>query len=465
MSVDAVIVMAAGLGTRMKSAKPKVLHEIAGRSMIAHAVIAASAVSPERLVVVLGHGREQVQAHLEEVAPEVSIAVQEQMLGTGDAAKAGLGALEAATGEIVITSGDVPLLRGETLVQLVQAHREGGYTATVLTAQVPDPTGYGRIVRDGDLLAKIVEEKDATEAEQLIDEVNGGIYVFAADALREALEALQPNNAQGEYYLTDAIAYIAAQGGRVGGAVLRDYLQLEGVNDRVQLAARAAELNRRICTKWMLAGVTILDPRSTWIDADVSLAADVTLLPDTFLQGATSVATGAVIGPETTLKDVEVGEGAQITRSTATLAIIEAGASVGPYSYLRPGTQVGADGKVGAFVEAKNARIGKGAKVPHLTYCGDAEIGAGANIGAGTIFANWDGSTKATTSVGEHAFIGSNSVLVAPVNIGAGAFVAAGSAVTEDVEAGALAVARGRQHISPDWVREHAPGWFARSIK
>ncbi|MDR3069408.1 MAG: bifunctional UDP-N-acetylglucosamine diphosphorylase/glucosamine-1-phosphate N-acetyltransferase GlmU, partial [Propionibacteriaceae bacterium] len=409
--VAAVIIMAAGEGKRMRSSKPKVLHTLAGRSMIAHAVTVASALTPEKLVVVLGHQREIIAGHLADVAPEITIAVQDQPLGTGDAVRSGLIPLGELYGEVVVTSGDVPLLSAETLQDLVSIHREGGNTATVLTTVVPDPTGYGRVIRDGDLVLRIVEQRDATDEEQAISEINSGIYVFDATALRAAISGLTAQNDQGELYLTDAVALINAAGGRVGAALLGDYEQLEGVNDREQLAIRNAELNRRILRKWMLAGVTIADPSSTWVHADVELAQDVTLLPGTSLEGATTVATGAVIGPDTTLIDVEVGEGAKVVRSHALLAIIEAEANVGPFSFLRPGTVVGVGGKVGAFVETKNAQIGAGSKVPHLTYCGDAVIGEGVNIGAGTIFANYDGVGKYQVKVGDQSFVGSDSVL------------------------------------------------------
>ncbi len=452
--VAAVVIMAAGAGTRMKSSRPKVLHQLAGRSMIAHAVRAASTLDPDRLVVVVGHERNQVQAHLAQVAPSVSIAVQEHMLGTGDAVRAGLAGLPGVTGTVVVTSGDVPLLEGQTLVDLVAAHEQQGNAATVLATVVPDATGYGRVMRDDDgtQVARIVEDREASAAERAITEINTGIYAFDAAALRDGLAALTVAHDKGEYYLTDVVALIRERGGRVGAHELADYLQAEGVNDRVQLAERSAEMNRRILRRWMLAGVTVIDPATTWVHADVDLAPDVTLLPGTSLEGATSIARGAVVGPDTTLIDVEVGEDATVTRTHATLAEIGPGATVGPFSYLRPGTKLAKASKVGAFVEAKNAQIGEGTKVPHLTYCGDAVIGDGVNIGAGTIFANYDGEHKYVTHVGAHSFVGSDSVLVAPVVVGDDAFIAAGSVVTDDVAEGDLAVARGRQRNIAGWV-------------
>ena len=456
--VAAVVVMAAGAGTRMKSAIPKVLHRLAGRSMISFAVDAASALEPEHLVVVVGHGREQVEAHLAEVAPQVKTALQERPLGTGDAVRSGLAVLEAITGEIVVTSGDVPLLTGQTLAQLVVSHREQRNDVTLLTAVVPDPTGYGRIVRDGASVSRIVEQRDATPDERAIDEINAGIYVFDAALLIEGLAGLQAKNAQGELYLTDVIAHAVGAGRRVGAQVLDDYLQTEGVNDRIQLAAMGAELNRRILRRAMADGVTVIDPATTWIHDGVDLAEDVTLLPNTSLEGATSIGRGATIGPDTTLIDVEVGEGATVVRTHAELAVIGDGATVGPFSYLRPGTELGVKAKVGAFVETKKAIIGDGTKVPHLTYCGDAVLGEGVNIGAGTIFANYDGVTKSTTTVGDHSFVGSDSVLVAPVQIADGAYVAAGSTITGDVGPGELAVARGQQRNIRGWVARRRAG-------
>ncbi|MFT3860580.1 bifunctional UDP-N-acetylglucosamine diphosphorylase/glucosamine-1-phosphate N-acetyltransferase GlmU [Micropruina sp.] len=456
--VAAVVIMAAGAGTRMKSSTAKVLHHLAGRSMLSYAVDAASALDPDHLVVVVGHQREQVEEHLAEVAPQVVTAVQHELRGTGDAVRSGLAGLGELTGDVVVTSGDVPLLTGDTLRALVEAHRGEGNAVTVLTTIAPDPTGYGRIVRDGGEVVRIVEQRDATEAEQAISEINAGIYVFDGAVLGSGLAELSDDNAQGEFYLTDVIGFARGLGRRVGATVLTDSVQAQGVNDRIQLSALSAELNRRILRRWMAQGVTIVDPGSTWVHDSVDLAPDVTLLPGTSLEGATSVASGAVIGPDTTLVDVEVDEGAHVVRSHATLAVIGPGAEVGPFAYLRPGTNLGAKGKIGAFVETKNATIGQGAKVPHLTYCGDATVGAGANIGAGTIFANYDGVTKSHTTVGAASFIGSDSVLVAPVEVADGAYVAAGSTITAPVGPGELAVARGQQRNIAGWVARKRDG-------
>lgn len=442
----------------MKSARPKVLHEICGKAMISHAVSAAAALDPQHLVVVVGHEREQVTDHLSKLPNALTTAVQEEQKGTGHAVACGLEALGEVTGEVVVTYGDVPMLTGTTLRQLVATHRARRNGVTVLTATVADPSGYGRILRDGDRVVGIVEDRECTAEQRRIDEINSGIYVFEADTLREGLASLTTDNAQGEQYLTDVLKFAHDRGEPCGAFVTDDVWQTEGVNDRIQLARMTQEMNRRLLDEWMRQGVTIIDPRSTWIDVDVDLAPDVVLMPGTILQGATTIKQGAVIGPDSTLMDVEVGEGAEVVRTHGSFAIIGAGATVGPFSYLRPGTELGADGKIGAFVETKKAIIGAGAKVPHLSYVGDAVIDEDVNIGAGTIFANYDGVNKSATHVGKAAFVGSNSVLVAPVDVAAGAFVAAGSAVTEDVPAGGLAVARGRQRNISGWVGVRRPG-------
>jgi bifunctional UDP-N-acetylglucosamine pyrophosphorylase / glucosamine-1-phosphate N-acetyltransferase len=455
-----VIIMAAGQGTRMKSAIPKVLHEIGGRSLVGHAVVTARALSPEHLVVVVGTGRELVEAHLAEVDSGVRTAVQEQQLGTGDAVRCGLTAVPADfDGAVIVTSGDVPLLEAETLKELVAEHERSGNAVTVLSARVPDPTGYGRIIPGDDgSVAGIVEHKDATPAQREIDEINAGIYAFDAATLRDGLTRITTDNAQGELYLTDVLAIAKSDGKRVGAYVTEDAMQTEGVNDRVQLATLRAELNRRTLDGLMRAGVTVVDPNTTWVDSTVTLDRDVTLLPNTQLHGATKVATGAVIGPDTTLTDLEVGEGATIIRTHGFGAIIGARATVGPFAYLRPGTTLGVKGKIGTFVETKNAAIADGAKVPHLTYAGDATIGEGANIGAGTIFANYDGVNKFHSTIGKYSFVGSNSVLIAPADIADGAYIAAGSAIDAPVGPGEIAVARGRQRNIKGWVARKRAG-------
>ena len=444
----------------MRSTTPKVLHRIGGRSLLGHAVAAARSLDPEQLVVVVRHERDRVAAHIAEIDPYAVIADQDDVRGTGRAVRCGLDALPAEpSGTVVVTYGDVPLLTGELLADLVAAHTLAGSAVTVLTATVADPTGYGRVLRDVDgSVLGIVEHKDATEAERAVAEINSGIYAFDAKVLSEALSRIGTDNAQGEMYLTDVLTVARADGLPVAALATGDVWQVEGVNDRVQLAALGRELNRRTVEAWMRAGVTVVDPATTWLDADVRLEQDVTLLPGTQLHGRCQVATGASVGPDTTLTDCEVGPGASVVRSHGSGAVIGARATVGPFSYLRPGTRLGERGKIGAFVETKNAVIGTGSKVPHLSYVGDATIGEHTNIGAATVFVNYDGVKKHRTQVGDHVRVGSDSMLVAPLTIGDGAYTAAGSVITQDVPPGAMAVARGRQRNVEGWVARRRPG-------
>lgn len=459
MSELTVIVLAAGNGKRMRSKLPKVLHTLGGRSMVGHVLAAVRTLEADRVVAVVGHGREQVAAHIEASDPDVAIAVQDEQLGTGHAAQIGLTASGAASGTVLVLTGDTPLLTGETLRWFLEHHRARGHAVSVLTAEVPEPTGYGRIVREpgGDVRA-IVEEKDATDEERAITEINSGILAFDTAFLASALPRLGNANASGEYYLTDAVGLAAGDGARTGGFLLRDRLQTEGANDRVQLAALGRELNRRIVERWMRDGVTVTDPLTTWIDVDVELGPDVTILPGVQLRGATTVAEDAVIGPDTTLTDCEVGAGAHIARTQALLSVIGAGADVGPFAHLRAGTVLGRHGKIGGFVETKNAHIGEGAKVPHLSYVGDATIGEGSNIGAGTIFANYDGVAKHHTTIGAHVRSGSNVTFVAPVTVGDGAGTGAGTLVRSDVPAGAMALSAGPQRVIEHWAQSRRPG-------
>ncbi len=456
----AVIVLAAGEGTRMKSSTPKVLHRIGGTTLLGHAVRAARFTGAEHVSVVVRHERDLVVEFCTTFDEGLVIADQDDVKGTGRATECGLQVLpDDLEGTVLVTYGDVPLLTGETLAGLAEAHEASGSAVSVITAHLEDPTGYGRIVRDADgHVARIVEQKDATDDERALTEINSGIYAFDAALLREALARVGTDNAQGEKYLTDVVQIAREAGRGVSAHVIDDPWQTEGVNDRVQLATLGRELNRRLCEQHMRAGVTIVDPATTWIDVDVSIGRDTTLLPGTQLLGATSVGEGALIGPEVTLTDTEVGDGAEVQRAVALLAVIGAGATVGPYSYLRPGTRLGARGKIGGFVETKNADIGEGAKVPHLTYAGDVTIGEGANIGAGTIFANYDGVAKHHSRVGAHSFVGSHTVVVSPVDVADGAYVAAGSALTGDVLPGQIAVARGRQRNVDGWVARARAG-------
>jgi bifunctional UDP-N-acetylglucosamine pyrophosphorylase/glucosamine-1-phosphate N-acetyltransferase len=458
-----VIVLAAGGGTRMKSKTMKVLHPVAGRSMIGHVLTAVRAVEPQRIVAVVGHGRETVTPHIVEQLPDVVLAVQEEQRGTGDAVRVAMEAVlkngGQPTGTVLVAYGDTPLLEGESLRAFAAEHEAAERAVSILSGIVSDPFGYGRVIRDadGDVEA-IVEERDATVEQREICEINSGILAFDAAFLAEALPKIGNDNSKGEYYLTDTVQLARDAGLTVGAFPIDDVSQTEGANDRKQLAELGRLMNQRIVERWMLAGVAVMDPATTWIDADVVLAPDVTLLPGVQLLGATVVGEDAVIGPDTTLKDCEVGTGARVVRTHGELAVIGSEATVGPFSYLRPGTQLGVGGKIGAFVETKNAQIGDGAKVPHLSYVGDAEIGEGANIGAGTIFANYDGVDKHRAKVGRHARTGSNNTFVAPVEIGDGAGTGAGTVVRRDVQPGALAVSAGQQRNIPGWAQTRRSG-------
>jgi bifunctional UDP-N-acetylglucosamine pyrophosphorylase / glucosamine-1-phosphate N-acetyltransferase len=441
------VVLAAGEGTRMRSTTPKVLHPLCGRPMLLHVLDALEALPLERIVVVVGHAAEHVTKTLQEQLTgdvPVEFVEQHKQRGTGDAVNVALTAnasdLDLEDEDLIIVMGDAPLLRAETLAMLATEHRHADAAASLLTARVADPMGYGRIVRDAQgRVERIVEHADADADELEIDEINPSIYCFRRGFLAPALRRLSPENAQGEYYLTDVVAVLRQAGHVVLGVEADDPTEAVGVNDRAQLAEAEAVLRSRINVGWMRAGVGMVDPSRTYLDTTVELAPDVMLLPGTILEGRTVVGAGSVLGPDTHLVDTLVGERAVVRQTVAREAEIGDGVTVGPYASLRPGTRLAAGAHVGTFVEIKNSEIGEGAKVPHLSYVGDAEIGAGANIGAGTITANYDGKRKHHTKVGKNARTGSNTVLVAPVEVGEGAYTGAGSVVTRDVPPGALA--------------------------
>lgn len=448
----------------MRSATPKVLHPLAGRPLVEHAVRAAAGLEPDNLVVVVGHGREAVTAHLAQVGKAldrpVAVAVQETQQGTGHAVSCALDTLPGElTGTVVVSYGDVPLLDTETLATLLDEHRAQGNVATVLTADLENPTGYGRIVRDSaGNVRSIVEQRDADEEQLLITEINSGVYAFEAALLTEGLTRLSTDNSQGELYLTDVLTNACADGLRVGALVTADPWLTEGVNDRVQLSKLGAELNRRLVRKWQLAGVTVVDPATTWLDAGVTLARDVLLEPGVQLRGGTSVGEGAVVGPDSTLTNVSIGAGARVVRTHGSDSEIGPGANVGPFAYLRPETKLGRDGKIGTFVETKKADIGPGSKVPHLTYVGDATIGEHSNIGAGSVFANYDGVHKHHTTIGSYVRTGSDTTFVAPVQVGDGAHSGAGTVIRRNVPPGALAVSTGPQRNIEGWVARRRAG-------
>ncbi len=461
---SAVLILAAGAGTRMRSDSPKVLHPLAGRSMLAHSLHSIAKMAPQHLVVVLGqdHGRiEQIVGELANtLGRSVEVAIQDQQLGTGHAVLCGLSALpDDFAGVVVVASGDIPLLDADTLADLVAAHNSGPAAVTMLTTTLTDPTGYGRILRTQDHeVIGIVEQADATASQQEIREVNAGVYAFDIAPLRSALSRLSADNAQHELYLTDVVSIVRQDGHAVQARHVDDSALVAGVNNRVQLAELAAELNRRIVAAHQLAGVTIIDPLTTWIDVDVTIGRDTVIQPGTQLLGATSIGGCCEIGPGTTLVDVAVGDRASVVRTHGAGASIGDGAVVGPFTYLRPGTVLGAEGKLGAFVETKNSTIGTGTKVPHLTYVGDADIGEHSNIGASSVFVNYDGASKHRTTVGSHVRTGSDTMLVAPVTVGDGAYTGAGTVVREDVPPGALAVSGGRQRNIEGWVARKRPG-------
>lgn len=445
----------------MKSATPKVLHQICGRSLVGHVLAASRELDPAELVVVVGHAREQVAAHLAEIDPEVRTAVQEQQNGTGHAVRMALEELGGAVdGTVVVVCGDTPLLTADTLAALTGTHQADGNAVTVLTAEVPDATGYGRIVRDGasGAVTAIVEHKDATDEQRAIAEINSGVFAFDGRLLADALKQVRTDNSQGEEYLTDVLGILRAAGHRVGASVAGDHREIAGINNRVQLSEARRTLNDRLLTAAMLDGVTVVDPATTWVDVTVGFGRDAVVHPGTQLTGATRIEEGAEVGPNSRLNDTVVGAGARVDNTAADGAVVGEGATVGPYAYLRPGTRLGVRSKVGTYVETKNASIGEGTKVPHLSYVGDATIGDFTNIGAASVFVNYDGESKHHTTVGSHCKTGSDNMFVAPVTVGDGAYTGAGSVITKDVPPGALAVARGQQRNIEGWVARKRPG-------
>lgn len=437
----------------MKSARPKMLHEVGGRSMLSHALHAAGGLKPAHLVTVIGHGRDMVEEAIKAIDIPTTTVVQEEQNGTGDAVRVGLTAIPAGfAGTVIVTTSDVPLLDTATLASLAEAHTSG---ATVVTTTATDPYGYGRIVRLSDgSVDRIVEEKDATDEERSINEVNSGVYAFDVALLRGAVDKLDTNNAQGELYLTDVVG----QTTDTHAFHLDDALLVAGVNDRVQLASMNKEYNRRRREEVMRGGATLIDPDTTFIDADVTIGKDVTIYPGTQLRGTTSIADNCEIGPDTTLTNMTIDEGAHVVRTHGFDSHIGPGANVGPFTYIRPGTDLGKDAKLGGFTEAKKATIGEGSKVPHLTYIGDATVGKFSNIGASSVFVNYDGVNKHHTTVGDHVRTGSDTMFVAPVNVGDGVYSGAGTVIKEDVPAGALVVSGGKQRNIEGWVLAKRPG-------
>ena len=452
MQETVAVILAAGKGTRMKSALPKVLHAVGGKSMLRHVMTAAEQAGAKRMLVVVGFGGDKVQA---EIGAAAEFVLQAEQLGTGHAMMQVQPVLAGFSGTILLLCGDTPLLTGQALLDLVAAHQQSGAAATVLTAKPADATGYGRILRDesGQVLG-IVEQKDATAEQKQIGEINTGIYCFEAAPLIAALAGLTCNNAQKEYYLTDVLAILAQAGQQVGAVEVADFQETLGINSRLQLAEAEKILRQRKLVELMDSGVTVMDPASTFVDASVSVGEDTVLYPFTWLEGETTIGRDCRIGPNSRISDSQLGDAVTLHFSYAHECKIAGGVSVGPYVHLRPDTELSAGVKVGNFVEIKNSRVGVGSKLPHLSYIGDADIGSGVNIGCGTITVNYDGKKKHRTVVGDTAFVGCNSNLVAPVSVGSGAYIAAGSTITKDVPDGALGVGRARQSNIAGWVEK-----------
>lgn len=448
MSLAAVI-LAAGKGTRMKSKLPKVLHKLCGRPMIKYVLDAASAAGVGEIIVVVGYGADLVASEIKGTA---RTALQNEQMGTAHALMQAGAFLRGFAGQILVLCGDTPLIEASTLTELVNSHRSSGAGVTVLTACMDNPTGYGRIIRDQlGRVAKIVEQKDASPEEKQVREVNTGIYCFEAAGLFDALDQIKPVNVQGEYYLTDVIEMYVRSGRGAAAFVVEDPVEVTGINDRIQLAGAERGLRLKILEDLMRSGVTLIDPLSTFVDRTAVVRRDTVIYPFSFIEGNTVIGEECIIGPGSRIVDSRVGNNVTILNSIVMESVIGDRSFIGPYAFLRPETKVGIDVKIGDFVEIKKSVIGNGSKVPHLSYVGDANIGEKVNIGAGTITCNYDGRKKSPTSIGDGAFIGSNTNLVAPLEIGAGAVTGAGSTITKDIPPGALGVERAKQIIIPGW--------------
>lgn len=445
------VILAAGKGTRMKSNIPKVLHKICGQPMVEHVVMATQEAGGQKPVVVVGHGAEKVKEYL---GDKVIYALQEEQLGTGHAVLQAAEFLKDFKGVVLVLCGDTPLITSHTLHNLIEMHRKTGAAATVLTAVMDNPHGYGRIIRNHKgSIEKIIEQKDASPEELLVKEINTGAYCFDSGKLMAAVHEIKPANAQGEYYLTDVLEIFAGNGLSVEGLIIEDNQEMMGINDRIQLAEAERILRLRILYQLMEAGVTIIDPNTTYITKEVQIAPDTVIYPQTYIEGQTVIGANCNIGPMSRLTDVLLEDNVQIQNSVILESKIARGSNIGPFAYIRPGTEIGENAKVGDFVEIKNSKIGKGSKIPHLTYIGDAEIGERVNIGAGTITCNYDGKNKWPTIINDGAFVGSNTNLVAPVQVGGNAVIAAGSTITKNIPEDSLAVARNKQTNFDGWAK------------
>ena len=452
MKTKNAIILAAGKGTRMKSKLYKVLHQVAGKAMVDHVLTQLEANHMDNIVTVVGFGAENVEQALGE---RTKYAVQKQQLGTGHAVMQAADLLSDLGGQTLVISGDTPLFKATTLQKLVDYHTAKKASATVLTSIAPDPTGYGRLVRnDIGIVEKVVEQKDATPEEQAIDEINTGVYCFDNKTLFDALKLLSNDNAQGEYYLTDVIGILKKRGDIVAAYRMADFDESMGVNDRIALAKANEIMRNRINTHWMEEGVTLLDPKTTYIDSDVKIGSDTVIEGGVTIKGNTVIGTDCYISAHSDIINSIIHDEVKITSSTLEDSEMHTGSDIGPYSHLRPASEIGENVHIGNFVEVKKSFIDKGTKVGHLTYVGDATLGKNINIGCGVVFINYDGTSKHHTNIGDHAFIGSNSNLIAPVNIAEDSFVAAGSTITDDTNKFDMAIARARQTNKPDYAKK-----------
>lgn len=450
MSTITAVILAAGAGTRMKSKLPKVIHSVAGRPMVEHVIDAAEENDVDRMIVVIGHEAEQVEKAIGH--RNVQFVLQKEQLGTGHAVMQTESHL-ADEGYVLLLYGDTPLIKAETIRELICYHQNGNYGATVLTAQLDDPTGYGRIIRDENgLVKKIVEHKDATEQEKAIKEVNSGMYCYDAKLLKGALKKLTNDNAQKEYYITDVVEILNREGHGVGAYTVADRAEIMGVNSRAQLAEAEETMRKRILQKWMEEGVTIIDPNHTYVDKDVKIGRDTVLYPGVILKGNTEIGEDCVIGHNCRIEGSIIKNHVEIQSSTIIDSFVDDYCQIGPYAYLRPNSKLGRHVKIGDFVEVKNSTIGDYSKASHLAYIGDGEVGKHVNIGCGVVFVNYDGKNKHKTIVEDYAFVGSNVNLVAPVTVRKNGYIATGSTITKEVPEGALSVARARQENKLGWV-------------
>jgi len=449
------IVLAAGKGRRMNSSIPKVLHKVAGKPMIMHVLKIPFTLKAQPIVVVLGHNGNEVEEYLKSFGEEIKIAWQEKLLGTGDAVRQAMPLIDGRAENVLVLCGDTPLLTFETVNHMVEIHFERKPACTMLTAIMDDPAGYGRVIRDIDgYVERIVEEVDASKEEKKIKEVNAGVYIFNVDLLKEGLEVLDTGNNQGEYYLPKVIDYFVKKGYRVDAVKALDPDEIRGVNSRVELALANKIYFYRRAISLMESGVTIIDPNTTYIEDEVEVGRDTTIYPNTHIQGKSSIGSFCEIGPNAIIRDCVIGDRVEFLNSVAVETEIGTGSKIGPFAYLRPGTRIGREAKVGTFVELKKTKVGDFSKVPHLSYIGDAEIGRHVNIGAGTITCNYDGIEKHKTVIEDEAFIGSDSIIVAPVFIGKAAYTAAGSVITENVPEYSLGIGRARQVNKEGWVKK-----------